>query len=46
MNNLSIEIGPFDEGVEIPTSIKFKILWEDGAWDAGSNGRPEGREAN
>ena len=38
-NNLSIELGPFDEGVEIPTSIKFKILWEDGTWDAGSNGQ-------
>ena len=38
-NNLSIELGPFDEGVEIPTSIKFKILWDDGTWDAGSNGQ-------
>jgi 1,4-alpha-glucan branching enzyme len=38
-NNLSIQLGPFSEGFEIPSSIKFKILWEDGTWDAGANGQ-------
>ena len=38
-NSLSIELGPFNKGVQIPEAIKFKILWEDGTWDSGSNGQ-------
>ena len=33
------ELGPFNLGEQIVESIKFAILWEDGTWDAGSNGQ-------
>ncbi len=34
-----IELGPFDDGEQIIQSLKFAILWDNGEWDAGSNGQ-------
>ncbi len=38
-NSLSIDIGPFLSGEQVVQSIKFKIRWDDGSWDIGSNGQ-------
>ncbi len=39
LNSLAIELGPFLSGEQVVFSMKFKIRWEDGSWDVGSNGQ-------
>ena len=37
--SLTIDLGPFISGEQVVNSIKFKIRWENGDWDVGSNGQ-------
>ena len=34
-----IIFNPMQSGAQVVQSIKFKILWDDGTWDTGSNGQ-------
>ncbi len=36
---LGIDLGPFLEGTQVVHSIKFRIRWDDGTWDVGTNGQ-------
>ncbi len=38
-SSYTVELGPFLNGNQIINSIKFKIRWDDGSWDEGSNGQ-------
>jgi 1,4-alpha-glucan branching enzyme len=35
----SIDFNPFQSGEQIISSLKFKILWDDGTFDVGNNGQ-------
>ncbi len=39
LNVLMIDLGPFLSGEQVVQSIKFKIRWDDGNWDVGTNGQ-------
>jgi len=38
-SSLSLTFDPFQSGEQVVSSLKFKILWEDGTYDAGENGQ-------
>ena len=38
-NSYTVELGSFLNGAKVINSIKFKIRWDDGSWDEGSNGQ-------
>ena len=38
-NSASIDFIPFQSGEQVVSSVKFKILWEDGTYDVGENGQ-------
>ena len=38
-NSISVDFEPFQSGEQIISSIKFKILWDDGSYDIGNNGQ-------
>tara|TARA_S200000501_G_scaffold127427_2_gene120379 strand:- start:1923 stop:4817 length:2895 start_codon:yes stop_codon:yes gene_type:complete len=38
-SSLSLTFNPFQSGEQVVSSLKFKILWEDGTYDAGENGQ-------
>ena len=38
-NSYTVELGSFLNGDQVINSIKFKIRWDDGSWDEGSNGQ-------
>ena len=39
LSSYHVILYPFASGAQVVQSVKFKILWEDGTWDAGSNGQ-------
>jgi 1,4-alpha-glucan branching enzyme len=38
-NSYKVDLGPFINGSQIINSVKFKIRWDNGEWDCGSNGQ-------
>ena len=38
-NSYTVELGSFLNGDQVINSIKFKVRWDDGSWDEGSNGQ-------
>ena len=38
-NTLSLTFDPFQSGSQVVSSLKFKILWDDGTYDLGENGQ-------
>ena len=38
-SSLSLTFDPFQSGEQVVSSLKFKILWEDGTYDTGENGQ-------
>ena len=36
-NSLSLTFDPFQNGSQVVSSLKFKILWDDGTYDSGQN---------
>ena len=39
-NTYSVQFAPFQNPQQVVYSLKFRIRWEDGSWDVGSNGQP------
>ena len=38
-NNHELALGPFNLGDQVVNSLKFRIRWDNGEWDVGSNGQ-------
>ncbi len=38
-NSISVSFNPFQSGEQVVSSMKFRILWDDGNYDVGSNGQ-------